>query len=453
MPAVRVARRRAFRISVRRIALRALYCVIVLWATIAMPVAWLNMTLVEHAARSAQVRLRGTETRDLYAIGALVARRVDSDTATRLWTESASRFAGVPLSTLRLLMVSTIITLALSVSFSLVASGAVYRLARLASRSEFICLPVSANDKRILAWKLLFAALPTSCATCLFVGACIAWETGFAGLDGPRVGAAWSLGVGALSLTVATVASAGVVARTSRGSLPAAHRRWHCTQCGYEVGESTSRGCPECGAGAPGAVAKLPDAPQIVARSRKRWFRAIPLWVPPGLAAFAMLGGVIWVVKQVRAAQVGISGPLQIATRWRGVTYVKWEDGTEAVFTQGVFTSTGPDLTGRQFTHDRYRRIVSCAWSRKPEQGWNVETWASPWFDIGVARECTGPMGYQVTLVSPGSPHGAGVAWLSPRAVVAVAQFDGDQVNDQGVPAIVRRVWNANEQRAMNIEE
>jgi hypothetical protein len=148
-----------------------------------------------------------------------------------------------------------------------------------------------------------------------------------------------------------------------------------------------------------------------------------------------------------------MSGPLHIQTRWRGVTYVRWSDGTHAVFAQGYFTTAGPDLCGRQFMQYPYRRVGTCAWGSDSATNWNVETWASPWFEVGGSREFVGPWGHRVFMTSPGSRHGAGDVWLSPRTVVAVEQFDGERMDAPEVPSIVRRVWMANEDRGMTFDQ
>lgn len=431
--------------------MRAGLLTVLLVASAVAPVTVLNWVLMTNAMRMAEIARVGTETRDLGTLGSIVASTVDSDHWTVLWAESQRQSSILPLLTTRILMCGTVGVIVLALAFRIAAGRTVFRAARLFCGRSFLLIPTRERDRDIAAWRTIWAFLPGVCLASTITGLCMIWRTGMAAACDVRLAAAWSLVVAACSLAVTILIAAVRAARCGPSDMSTERCSWHCARCGYDVGESVTRGCPECGAGT--SDARRPTALSSRARPLSIPDSLRSTWALTSILAVACMIGALWLHTHVAAARVSMVGPLQIATRWRGVTYVRWSDGTQAAFTQGFFTTTGPDLSGRQFMQDPYRRVGTCAWSCDSARDWRVETWASPWFEVGTSREFVGPSGHRVVMVSPGSPHAAGDAWLSPRSVVAVEQYDGERIGAPDIPSIVRQVWMANEHRGMTLDQ
>jgi len=416
----------------------------------------LNKSLVRHVGRAAVVAREGTRTQDLNTVGALLATRVSSEAFARLQADASARLGVLPLSLIQLAGAGTIATIVLSFIFKFVAGNAVYRLARLVSRRRFLLLPVRDQERQKVAWRRLAFSLPSSCLICLFVGLGVAWELGFAPTSEVVAGTAWAIAVGCSSLALSVITAALFVEYSSRAGDLDPNRHWHCSWCGYEVGIDVILGCPECGAGTKGTVTPMPAAKSGLPRLRDLW-RERPRWVLGFIALLGVVGCVQWTARQVREVRAATAGPLHIATEWGGVTWIRWDDGTQAVFGQGFFGKDGPVVSKSQFSSEAYRRVAVCAWAQprgdQEEPTWTFESWASPWFSVGAGREFTGLTGHRVFLGSPGAGGSAGDAWLFPREVVAVEQFGEARLEQDAPPEVVNKVWRAIKDHALSETE
>lgn len=437
--------------------IRVLCSALLIWATAVAPIALINVHLVDHAARAATVGRAGTETQDLHTVGAALATRVSSDTLTRAWAESSTRVGRVPLSALRLAAAGMVTGLVLSLGFSFLAVAAVYRLARLMCRRRFLLLPVRERDRQRVAWRQLAIATLIACLSCMVVGFGVGWETGFAWAIDVHAGTICAAAIGTLSLALSVTMASSLVERSSRVGKSDSIRRWHCSKCGYEIGADIPLGCPECGAGVKEESVPVQVSGTLFLPRLRDMCRERPSWILTFAVMLMIFGGVQWTIRQAQSFRAAITGPLQIATRWQGVTRVRWEDGTQAVFAHGYFTETGPVMDSSQFSRDAYRRVATCAWTHPSIHGqtetWDTVHWVSPWFEAGVSPEMASSARHRVVLVSPGSGGIAGEAWLSPRTLESVEQFDEVQIVHDGVPAIVKRVWNDHKARALNCDK
>ncbi len=433
--------------------IRVLYSAILIWLSAVAPIAAVNMLVTDQAARTTVVARTGTETKDLHTIGAMLSTRVSSDTFSRAWAESSSRVWRMPLSTLLLFIAGMVTALVLSLMFCFKARDAVYRLARLQSRRRFLLLPAREGDRQRLAWRLLAMTLPIGCLVSMLVGLGIAWETGFAWtidvLDGTIAAAV----IGACSLAFSLMIASCLVECSSRAGEADPVRRWHCSRCAYEIGTNVPLGCPECGAGMKDESVPLQATkPLYLPRLGDIW-RERPIWLLTFVTILVVVGGVQWTIRQAQTVRAALAGPLHIATRWQGVTRVRWDDGTQAVFAQGYFSEDGPLMDSTQFSHNSYRRVATCAWApsqmHADSETWDIAHWVSPWFEVGASVEIPGASRHRVVLVSPGSAGCAGEAWLSPRSVSLVEQYDRDAIQAEGTPAIVKRVWKAHLTKAL----